>query len=89
MSKAIKVIAVITSILASAAVGSVIATEAYRLRSQSAESTPQVYVMQFGPTINKFIVLGNRLHLIVPLPVTGESGRIIEIDKISKKERGK
>ena len=50
---------------------------------------PQIYTMQFGVTVNKFIVLGDppRLHLVVPLPVTGESGRVIEIDKIAKKGR--
>ena len=50
---------------------------------------PQIYEMRFGVTVNKFLVLNNRLHLIVPLPVTGESGKVIEIDKVSKKRRGK
>ena len=50
-------------------------------------SGPKIYRLQFGVTVNKFMVIGNRLHLIVPLPVTGESGKVIEIDKISKKAR--
>jgi len=87
MTKALKILALI---LASVAVGSVITYEACKRWPPSAsQSKPQVYVMQFGATINKFIVLGNRLHLVVPLSVTGESGRIIEIDKISKQRRGK
>lgn len=87
MSKALKVLALT---IASAAVGGVIVNEAYKRWPPSAtQPKPQVYIMQFGATINKFIVLGNRLHLIVPLPVTGESGRIIEIDKVSKQRRGK
>ncbi len=52
-------------------------------------SGPNIYEMRFGVTINKFLVLNNRLHLIVPLPVTGESGKVIEVDKVSKKRRGK
>lgn len=52
------------------------------------ESTcPQIYKMKFGATINKFLVLNDRLHLLVPLPITGQSGKIIEIDQIQKKGR--
>ncbi len=50
-------------------------------------SDPAIYTMQFGVTVNKFMVIDNRLHLIVPLPVTGQSGKVIEIDKVSKKGR--
>ena len=58
-------------------------------------SDPTIYKLQFGVTVNKFMVIGNRLHLLVPLPVTGDSGQvgekdsgqIIEIDKLSKKAR--
>jgi len=87
MSKALKVLAVV---LVSAAIGIVIGNEARRWWPPSTpQPKPQIYKMQFGATVNKFIVLGGRLHLVVPLPVTGESGRIIEIDKVSKKGRGK
>ena len=48
---------------------------------------PQIYVMKFGVTITKFMVLNNRLHLVVPLPVTGESGQVIEVDQMAKKAR--
>ncbi len=48
---------------------------------------PKIYTMQFGVTVNKFVVLGDRLHLLVPLPITGESSQVIEIDKIAKKGR--
>lgn len=58
-------------------------------------TNPTIYKLQFGVTVNKFMVINNRLHLLVPLPVTGESGRVrekgggavIEIDKLSKKAR--
>jgi len=50
-------------------------------------SGPNIYEMQFGVTVNKFLVLNNRLHLLVPLPVTGKSGKVIEIDKVAKKGR--
>ena len=50
-------------------------------------SDPTIYTLQFGVTVNKFLVIDNRLHLLVPLPVTGESGQVIEIDKMSKTAR--
>ena len=50
-------------------------------------SAPTIYTLQFGVTVNKFMVINNRLHLLVPLPVTGESGKIVEIDKVSKQGR--
>jgi len=53
----------------------------------SVATEPRIYRLQFGATVNKFMVIDNRLHLIVPLPVTGESGKVIEIDKVSKKAR--
>lgn len=87
MNKALKVLALT---LASAIVGGVIVNEASkRWPPLIRQPRPQVYTMRFGVTITKFMVLGDRLHLIVPLPVTGESGRIIEIDKLSRKGRGK
>ncbi len=48
---------------------------------------PKIYVIRFGVTVNKFVVLNDRLHLLVPLPITGESAQVIEIDKIARKER--
>jgi len=87
VSKALKVLALT---LGSAIVGGVIVNEASkRWPLLIKQPKPQIYKMQFGATVNKFIVLGGRLHLVVPLPVTGESGKIIEIDKVSKKGRGK
>jgi len=48
---------------------------------------PQIYTMQFGVTVSKFLIINDRLHLLVPLPVTGESSRVINISKIAKKGR--
>jgi hypothetical protein len=48
---------------------------------------PKIYVIRFGVTVNKFLVLDDRLHLLVPLPITGESSQVIEIDKIARMER--
>jgi len=87
MSKALQVIIIMT---VSGIVGAILTIEATRQWPLlSKQPKPQIYKMQFGATVNKFIVLGGRLHLVVPLSVTGESGRIIEIDKVARKGRGK
>lgn len=51
------------------------------------QSDPKVYTMQFGVRVNKFLVVNDRLHLIIPMPVTGESGAIIEIEGTARKAK--
>lgn len=48
---------------------------------------PQIYTMQFGVEINRFLVLDDRLHLVVPLPITGDSGKVLEVEKVYKKAK--
>ncbi|KKK89469.1 hypothetical protein LCGC14_2732820, partial [marine sediment metagenome] len=36
-------------------------------------SEPQITSIQFNAEVVKFLVLDNRLHLLMPLPITGSS----------------
>ncbi len=84
---------VAAAVLAAAIIGGAVtlgATQRWPVLAPPAaepQTNPRIYVMKFGVTINKFLVLNDRLHLVVPLPVTGESGTVIEIDKVSKEKR--
>ncbi len=91
---------VAAAVLAAAIIGGAVtlgATQRWPVLTPLATAAePRIYVMKFGVTINKFLVINDRLHLVVPLPVTGESGKVaeigrsgtvIEIDKVSKEKR--
>ncbi|KKL57031.1 hypothetical protein LCGC14_2239490 [marine sediment metagenome] len=43
--------------------------------------------IQFNAEIVKFLVLDNRLHLLMPLPITGLSATIVDIKDIMKRVR--
>ncbi len=68
---------------------------AHRLRvatkNNRVSPEPKIHVMQCGVNILKLMLLDDeescRLHLLTPLPITGESGKIIDITKIQKKIR--
>ena len=48
---------------------------------------PQITSIQFNAEIIKFLVLDNRLHLLMPLPITGLSATIVDIRATMKKVR--
>ena len=48
---------------------------------------PQITSIQFDAEIVKFLVLNNRLHLLMPLPITGLSATIVDIRAAMKKVR--
>ena len=48
---------------------------------------PQITNIQFNAEIVKFLVLDNRLHLLMPLPITGSSATIVDIKDVMKKVR--
>ena len=48
---------------------------------------PQITSIQFGAEIVKFLVLNDRLHLLMPLPITGSSANIVDIRASMKKLR--
>jgi len=50
-----------------------------------------VYEIGFGETntVNRFTIYKNRLHLMVALPVTGESGKIADVVKETKDAKNK
>ncbi len=50
-------------------------------------SEPQITSIQFNAEIVKFLVLDNRLHLLMPLPITGSSASIVDIRATMKKVR--
>ena len=50
-------------------------------------SEPQITSIQFNAEIVKFLVLDNRLHLLMPLPITGSSATIVDIREVMKKVR--
>ena len=55
------------------------------------ESHNGVYEIGFkeNNTVNRFTIYKNRLHLMVALPVTGESGQIADIAKETKDAKDK
>jgi len=50
-------------------------------------SEPQITNIQFNAEVVKFLVLDNRLHLLMPLPITGSSATIVDIRAAMKKIR--
>ena len=50
-------------------------------------SEPQITSIQFNAEVVKFLVLDNRLHLLMPLPITGSSSTIVDIRATMKKVR--
>ena len=48
---------------------------------------PQITSIQFNAEIVKFLVLNDRLHLLMPLPITGLSATIVDIRAAMKKVR--
>ncbi len=60
--------------------------------SQAPSTCPPIHKMKFGVEILKFLVweepeVEPRLHMLVPLNITGMSGKIIELREIQKKAR--
>ena len=48
---------------------------------------PQLTSIQFNAEIVKFLVFNDRLHLLMPLPITGSSATIVDIRAAMKKVR--
>ena len=50
-------------------------------------TAPQITSIQFNTEVVKFLVLNDRLHLLMPLPITGSSANIVDIRSVMKKMR--
>ena len=58
------------------------------MANTEAECTdPQITSIQFNAEVVKFLVLNDRLHLLMPLPITGLSATIVDIRAAMKKVR--
>ena len=56
------------------------------LKAECAE--PQITSIQFNAEVVKFLVLNDRLHLLMPLPITGSSATIVvDVRAVMKKIR--
>ena len=51
------------------------------------EPPPKITSIKFNTEIVKFLVLNDRLHLLMPLPITGSSTTIVDIKDVMKKMR--
>ena len=50
-------------------------------------SEPQITSIQFNAEVLKFLMLDDRLNLLMPLPITGLSATIVDIRATMKKMR--
>ena len=81
-------IAIVAISVVSMLIGSAITIAIFETNSSHHNGVYEIGFKDQG-TVNRFTIYKNRLHLMVALPVTGESGQIADIAKETKDAKDK